>query len=233
MNMGRPKLNPIALAVLGGLVLVTVAAAGWLRPTKTGDRKDTSQAAPITAPASPKPEETPPPADPPPPETSELERLKIEKQKADEEIDQLRKQIEERDQAQPSVKVVEHAPEFDVWKGGREGIQIRATVDAHRLHGITCQIRVYLHYVNGTKRDIKSRSGVYADDNGNLVVARNFVPQAQESRIEDLKLFIPLDDIRTPTGTHQLRYVIKIRQNNTHGYLTEQEGEEFTFTARP
>ena len=226
MSTGRPKPNPIVLAVLAGLAVVAIVAAGWMRATpKASDRKDASQAAPDTA--NRKPEAMP--ADPQQPD--ELEQLKTEKQKADEEIDQLRKQIETRDQGQPSVKVTEHQAEFDVWKGGREGIQIRATVDAHRLHGITCQMRVYLRYVNGTKRDIKSRSGVYADDSGNLVVARNFVPQSQEARIEGLKLFIPLDEIRTPTGAHQLRYVIKIRQINTHGYLTEQEGESFTFTA--
>jgi ribosomal protein L31E len=198
-----------------------------MRAPKASERKDTSQAAPDTA--NQKPESAP--ADPQ--KTDELEQIKTEKQKADEEIDQLRKQIEEHDQTQPSVKVVEHQAEFDVWKGGREGIQIWATVDAHRLHGITCQMLVSLHYVNGTKRDIKSRSGVYADDRGNLTVARNFVPQSQEARIEGLKLFIPLDEIRTPTGTHRLRYVIKIRQINTHGYLAEEEGEEFTFTAQP
>lgn len=229
MQTGRPKPNPIVLAIVAGLAVVAVVAAGWTRAPKTGERKDASQAAPDTA--AQKPESTP--ADPPQPDTSELERLKTEKQKADEEIDQLRKQIEARDAAQPSAKVTEHQAEFDVWKGGREGIQIRATVDASRLRGITCQMRVYLRYVNGTKRDIKSRSGVYADDSGNLVVARNFVPQSQDARIEDVTLFIPLDEIRTPTGTHQLRYVIKIRQNNTHGYLTEQEGESFTFTAQP
>lgn len=207
----RPKPNPVALAVVGGLLLVAIVAAGWIRTPKASERKDASQ--PDTA--VQKPETTP--ADPQ--KTDELEQLKTEKQKADEEIDQLRKQIEERDQAQPSVNIVEHQAEFDVWKGGREGIQIRATVDARRLHGITCQMRISLHYVNGTKRDIKSRSGVYADDKGNLVVARNFVPQSQDARLEGLKLFIPLDEIRTPTGTHQLRYVIKVRQINTHGYL--------------
>jgi hypothetical protein len=223
---GRPKPNPIVLAVLAGLAVVAIVAAGWMRAPKASERKDTSQAAPDTA--AQKPETTP--ADPQ--KTDELEQIKIEKQKADEEIDQLRKQIEERDQAQPSAKVVEHQAEFDVWKGGREGIQIRATVDTRHLHSITCQVRISIRYVNGTKRDIKSRSGVYADDKGNLVVARNFVPQSQEARIEGLKLFIPLDEIRT-TGTQQLRYVIKIRQINTHGYLTEEEGEEFTFTAQP
>lgn len=225
MHSGRPKPNPIVLAVLAGLAVMAIVAAGWMRATpKASERKD---AAPGTPSSSLKPEAMP--ADPQQPD--ELEQLKTEKQKADEEIDQLRKQIETRDAAQPSAKVTEHQAEFDVWKGGREGIQIRATVDAHRLHGITCQMRVYLRYVNGTKRDIKSRSGVYADDSGNLVVARNFVPQSQEARIEGLKLFIPLDEIRTPTGAHQLRYVIKIRQINTHGYLAEQEGESFTFTA--
>lgn len=227
MQTGRPKPNPIVLALLAGLAIVAVVAAGWTRAPKASERKDASQAAPDMA--TRKPEATP--ADPPQPEASELERLKTEKQKADEEIDQLRTQIEERDQAQPSVRMVEHAPEFDVWQDGREGMRIRATVDTRRLRGITCQIRVYIRYVNGAKRDIKSRSGRYADDNGNLVVARNFTPQAQDARVEDLKLFIPLDEIRTPTGTHQLRYVIKIRQNNTHGYLAEQEGEEFTFTS--
>lgn len=83
--------------------------------------------------------------------------------------------------------------DYDVYEGGKKGMRIHLKFSTVNMKGIDAYAAIYFEKKNGEV--VEGKTSTYRSKSGQLAVYKSIKPNFEEADYDDLKLFMPYDEI--------------------------------------
>jgi len=103
----------------------------------------------------------------------------------------------------PSAKFDSIWVDYDVTEDDRKGMRIHLKFTTYELKGIDSSIRIYFQTSDGT--NLKDKNQKFYSAAGNVAVFNDIKPGYEPAFYEDLKTFMPYDELELNDGKYNLR----------------------------
>lgn len=126
----------------------------------------------------------------------------------------------------PSGQIQSIWVEHNQFEDGRKGMRIHARFSIQNSFQVQCLLGVYFYYTNNWP--LKNRDQFYGTNEGQVAHHRTFTPAYDDTTYEDFTLFIPYDEFHIDSGTHQLKFQLKLYRADV-GFLADSTFQTFSF----
>lgn len=103
--------------------------------------------------------------------------------------------------------------EFNVMQGNQKGMRIHIEFSTSKFWGRTGLVAAYFCFDDGTP--LKDMNQKYRTTTGDVSAVQTFVPLYLNSQYDDFVLFIPYDELHMSPGKHNLKFIVRIWDDNT------------------
>jgi hypothetical protein len=145
---------------------------------------------------------------------------KIEEAAAKEQAKEEAERQEELEQSKPKGEIENISVDHNVWQGGYIGMLIHVKFTVDNFQGVDCGAAAYFYFSSG--KALKDFNGAYRTDDGNVSVGTDFRPGYVHSTYEDLRLFIPYDELHLASGRYDLKFNVKLYEKNGNFFATSE-----------
>ena len=118
--------------------------------------------------------------------------------------------------------------EHNIYEDDQKGMKIHINFSVNNLEEVDCYIAAYFSFQNG--ETIGGVSDDFITTNGQAVVGTDFSPPYESTRYNDLRLFMPYEELYLAEGYHHhCQFEIQIYINNTKLVIAESEPYKFSY----
>ena len=110
----------------------------------------------------------------------------------------------------------------------RKGMLIHTRAKVHNLRNTECVLVVRFEFASGNR--LEDFNGEYRIGSGPGTYIR-FVPQYEHSDYDDMRLFMPYDELHLASGSHDLRFYLELADNSSGDKLAKSAYHYFSITA--
>jgi hypothetical protein len=131
--------------------------------------------------------------------------------------------------ALPAAAFTKGNVEHNVTENGRKGMRLHFWFKIDNSLNRSCRAVAYFQYKNGTK--LKARaSGKYSTVDGQVSVDAPFTPKYDPVEYNDFQLFMPYDELNMSPGFSELRFFVKLYDNQRKQFFATSQYYPFNLT---
>ena len=117
--------------------------------------------------------------------------------------------------------------DHNVTQKGQKGMRIHLRFVANGRLNRQCEASVFFYFSSG--KPLRDFDNKYYSQSGDVVTWEKFTPKYDSARYNDLKLFIPYDQLHMKSGDHRLKLKAKLYDKGARQTFAESGFVNFTF----
>ncbi|MCZ7360732.1 MAG: PKD domain-containing protein, partial [Candidatus Methanoperedens sp.] len=126
----------------------------------------------------------------------------------------------------PSAKIEDISVDYDVWEGDSYGMRIHVSFTVNNLKDMNGRANAYFFTADGMA--LNDFNQKYYTTDGKVASWMDFTPSYENSRYDDLTIFMPYSELHMAPGQHNLKFYVSINYKGTSLY--KSAWVPFTFT---
>ncbi len=126
-----------------------------------------------------------------------------------------------------SGKINKMWTEHNITHGNEKGMYIHLDFNIHHSEHDNCSAIAWFYYANGQR--LEDVNGRYHTSDGQVCTWEDFVPQYENTRFHDLKMFMPYAEFDLyETGNYKLKFCVGLFNNNDRLDITDYDHINYT-----